>query len=692
VHSLFSRYARRSLSALLCAAAVIAAGCHSNNNTSGYGIGWVTLSDEPGDFTSYIVNVDSVTLTGKTVGVITAVATVETVDFTKLRNISELWSAASIPNDTYTSATITLDYTSAVISVMVNGVPTKATVVSSGGEPITTVAVNVSLDPVNQLVVIPTYATTFAERLAIDFNLPASNMVNMATSPPTVTVKPFLTIATSPADNKPIRVRGPLINSSIDLDTYTVYVRPFYDEVDSLGSLSLFNDANTIYSINGTIYVGAAGLSVLSQLSAGITMTAAYTTLQPTATPSAGAGIFHTTYVVAGSTLEDQYTEGLEGDVIARTGNTLTLRGATLFENTAEVTEYIDTPDAVVLLGPATIVTVDGNASLTGLNYNSISVGQHITARGIYSLPASGVTTLDATSNSSPNTGSVRIQSTQAWGTLVSSGTGSLTMNLATINDWPASIFNFAGTGASAAQNSAAANYAVDTGALGLPAGTAAGDAVWADGIITPFGSAPPDFHAFAVNNEASVQVVNVPANTLSPPTAGITTCGQGNQDCVPASMQVYWAAGTAAPFTTLTNSGLTINLSNAGLTSAIIRIGPESFTLASLPATPSIVPVPSPPTGTPGAAGAAGLPAVFLPLFTVGNPTTASATTTTPTSGSTTTTATTTLLEANTFSTFVTNVQSTVTATNLVLQFEATGFYNRATNTFNASSINVVL
>ena len=50
-------------------------------------------------------------------------------------------------------------------------------------------------------------------------------------------------------------------------------------------------------------------------------------------------------YVVAGSTLEDQYTEGISGDVIARNGNTLTLQGSTLILNTAdhvrlEVDEY----------------------------------------------------------------------------------------------------------------------------------------------------------------------------------------------------------------------------------------------------------------------------------------------------------------------------------------------------------------
>jgi hypothetical protein len=695
VHSLFSRYARKSLSALLFAAAIIAAGCHNNNNDSGYGIGWVTLTDTPGDFTSYIVNVDSVVLTGKTVGAITALSTVETVDFTKLKNISELWGSASIPNDTYTSATITLDYTSAVISVMVNGVPTPATVVGPGGTTVTTVAVTVNFDPKNLLVILPTYATTFATRLAIDFNLPASNVVNLATSPPTVTVKPFMTIATSAADNKPIRVRGPLINSSLGVGTYTVYVRPFYDEIDSLGSLSMFNTPTTIYSINGTAYTGAAGLQVLSQLSAGITMTAAYTTLTPTATVSASAGIFNALYVVAGSTLEDQYTEGIEGDVIARSGNTLTLRGATLFENTAEIASYVpvlDTahPDAVVLVGPGTIVTRDDSASFAGLDYNSISVGQHITARGIYTLPASGITTLDATGTSSTNTGSVRLQSTEAWGPLVSSATGSLVMDLQTINDWPVSIFNFAGTGLTAAQNATPAAYVVDTGTLTVPAGTVAPDPLWIDGIISPFSSAPPDFLASSVNNEASVQVVG--GSTAAPVVGGVPVwCGQGNSYCVPASMQVRWAAGTATPFATFTTASMTINLSDAELTTAIIRIGPESFTLASLPTNPTILPTPEPPTGTPGAAAAAGVPAVFMPLYAVGNPTTASATTiTAPTAE--TSTPTTALSVFNSYTSFVTEVNSTMTAANPALQFEATGFYNRAANTFNATSINVVL
>jgi hypothetical protein len=639
---LFGRYARKYSRALLCTAAVFAAGCHHNNYTSGYGIGWVTLSDTPGDFTSYTVNVNSVTLTGKVTGVITAVAAVETVDFTKLNNISELWSAASIPNDTYTKASIVLDYTNANISVMVNGVPTKAKVVDATGAAVTTRTINVTLDSTNPLVIQPTYASSSALRLAIDFNLAASTVVNLATSPPTVTVMPFMTAATSAPDTKPVRVRGPLINSSVGLGTYTVYVRPFFDEVNSLGTLSIFNDANTVYTINGTTYVGTPGINALSQTSAGTTMTAAYTTYQPTATLNATvtAGKFNSTFVVAGSTLEDFYTQGLEGDVIARSGNTLTLRGSTLQFNNG--TSQYNNADAVVLLGPGTVVTADDNTTLTGLNYRSISVGQHIIARGIYQLPASGVVTLDATSSSTANPGSVRLVSTELWGSLVSSAPGSVVLNLQTIDNWPVSNYNFTGNGAGAVTP---ASFAVNTGSLAIPAGVAAGNPLWIDGITTPFGSAPPNFNAFTINAELSV----------------------------PARLQVDWTStGTTAPFATLTNTGLTIDLANANLTSAVIRIGSESIDLkAPTSVSPLIVPqVPPPAT--------AGLPAVFLPLFAIGGPTPA----TTNTTG---------ITVYNTFSTFVTQLPTSIVAATPALHFVATGVYNRGSNTFTASSIDVV-
>ncbi len=621
---------------------LLAAACHRNNLTSGYGIGWVTLTAERSDFSSYIVTVDDITLVGKTVGAVTAVAIPEIVDFTKITNVEELWASASIPTDTYTQATITLDYSSANISVLINGVPVQATVHDSTGVVPTTITVTINLDPANQPLIRPTYASTDAIRLAIDMDMALSNTVtvNSTVTPATATVvvTPYVTMATSAQDTKLIRIRGPLVNSSVNVGTFSIFVRPFYDEVNSAGSLTLFNDANTLFTLDGTIYAGsAAGIGAMSQASAGSTMTSTIATFEPTTTPSAvggTAGKFHSIYVVAGSTLEDFYTDGLEGDVIARSGNTLTLRGTTLFATAAEVVLYTESPpDAVVTVGPSTIVTEDG-VNATGLTYNSIAVGQHIIARGLYSLSSTKAIQLDATGSTATNTGSVRLVPTELFGSVVSSATGSATLSLQNINQYPASVYNFAGNGATAPT---AANFVIDTANAGTLPTLSAADLLWVEGYVSPFGSAPPDFLATAVHDESTM----------------------------PARMVVTWSgAGSTAPFTSLTAAGFVLNLADAHLASAVLRFGAASIDMHTLTASPEVVPQ----TATPPAA--AGLPSIFIPLFGTGNTTTA-------------------VNVVSTWATFETTLGSLASAP--VLRMDARGTYNPATNTFSAATINFV-
>lgn len=657
---------------LLCAAAILAAGCHHNNNTSGYGIAWVTVTDEPGDYTSYVVTIDSITLIRSDGAVVTAVATPEIVDFAQLHNISEMWGSGAIATGTYVSATITLDYTNAAISVMVDGVPKTARLVDyATGEVPATYAITVNFDPLHQPTVTPTYASTSALRFAIDFDLAASGRVSLGT-PPVVYVRPFVTASMLPADTKLIRVRGPMINSSTDVSTYSVYVRPFYDEANNIGSISLFSQPSTVYTVNGQTYVGAAGLAAMSILSAGTTMTAGFTTFQTDYNPANGAyaGKFNLVYVIGASSLEDQYTEGLSGDVIARTGNTVTLLGSTLFLNTANTYDY-NVANTQLLLGPGTIVTADDNTTLTGLNSQSIAVGQHVSARGIYSVTAGGTVQLDATGTSSTNTGSVRLQATELYGPLVSSAAGSLVMNVQNINNWPIADYNFAGNGTPPPSPAA---FLVDTGGIGLPAGTAAGDSLWVDGFMTRFGSAPPDFNAVAVNNELTVSLAGGPVGGGASTALGTQTCGIGSQLCQPASLQVVWNSpqGTLTPFEVSSSTGFSINLGNTELYSAVIRIGPESIDLTTLPASPQVVPTTLTATST------------FSPQYTYGNPATY-----TTTSASTSTTA---IVTFSDFPTYIAALNGAMNAANPARQLEARGVYDRATNIFRATSINFVL
>ncbi len=569
----------------MCAVAIFAAGCHNNNNISGYGIAWVSLTDEPGDYTSYVVTIASVTLTDTNGNVVTAASVPEIVDVAQLSNFAELWSSSGIPNATYVSATINLDYTNAAVAVMVNGYPQTARLVdyTTGATP-TTYSVTVTFDPDNPLVITPTYASTSAQRLAIDFNLAASGYVDLSTKPATVFVRPYFTAGVAPDDTKLIRVRGPLINSNLSVGTYTVYVRPFYDEANNIGTVTLFNQSNAIYTINGYNYVGDAGLKTLSVLPAGSTIVAAFTTFQPTVntlpSPPSTAGKFNVVYVVGASSLEDQYTEGLSGDVVKRVGDTVTLLGSTLFLNTANTFAYEVAPTQL-LLGPGTIVTADDNSTLTGLNSSSVAVGQHISARGVYDGQlADGTVQLDATGTSSTNTGSVRLQTTEFSGSLVSSAAAGLVMNVNTINDWPVGDYDFTGNGTTAANNPSPSAFSVNTAGLTLPIGTAVGDPVWVNGFLTRFGSAPPDLDADAANNQLSVQTAGGQEGGAASTAPGVKTCGIGSQVCDPGSLQVIWTSppGTVAPFVSVSPAGFTIDLSQVELLSGVIRIGPQSI------------------------------------------------------------------------------------------------------------------
>jgi hypothetical protein len=668
VHPFLRKFASKILSALVCATAIAAAGCHSQTNISYYGIAWVDVSDQPGDYVSYIVTIDSVTLTRTDGVVVTVASTPELVDLTQVHNVAELWSSGSIPDGAYTAATVTLDYTNAYIAVMVNGRPRTATILdATTGKAATTYSVSVGFDPQNLPEIQPTYASTSAVLLNVDFDLAASGTVDLTGTTPIVHVRPFLSMGKQSPDNKLIRVRGPLINSSVDVNTYTVYVRPFYDEANNIGSLTLFNQPNTVYTLNGKTYVGAPGLDALSVLSAGSTITAGWTTFQTdyNALNGATAGRFNLVYVVAGSTLEDEYTEGITGDVVARSGNTLTLQGSTLVLNTADTFSY-EEADTEVLLGPGTIVTADNNANLTNLTTSSISVGDHITARGVYPAPVNGVILLDSR-GSTTNTGSVRLQATEVWGPLVSSAAGGLVMNAQTINGWPVDEFDFTGNGSAAVTPSA---FSVDTGSLPVPAGTTVGDPVWVKGYAAPFGSAPPDFNAVSVNNETSVQLAGGQVGGGATTTPGELGCGVGSQVCVPAVMQVTYAPNTT-PFKSLSVAGFSPSFEH--VFSAVVRIGPEIIDLQTLPSTIHVVPTSLTVTST------------FAPRFTVGDTATA---TVTPTVA----TATTLLQSYSVFADWVAKVNATLTTAAPAEQLTATGIYDRASNTFTATSIDFVL
>ena len=254
---------------------------------------------------------------------------------------------------------------------------------------------------------------------------------------------------------------------------------------------------------------------------------------------------------------------------------------------TTDDTFGYEVADCDVLLGAGTIVTADDNPLLKNLTPSSIAVGDHITARGNSTQASAGQcgiglfgvpVVLDSTGTPATNTGSVRLQQAESFGTLVSSAAGSLVMDVTSIDYWPVAAYNFAGNGATTPVPAA---FSVDTEGLALPAGTAPGDPIWLSGYASYFGAAPPDYLSFALNNELSVQMAGGSlGGGCRRRLQGSGGCGIGSQVCDPAVLAGELARRRAPRPRSLALPTIRSRsiLANPKIASAIIQIGSESI------------------------------------------------------------------------------------------------------------------
>jgi hypothetical protein len=114
----------------------------------------------------------------------------------------------------------------------------------------------------------------------LDFNLAATNIVDLTTTPATVTVRPALVASLEMVDQKDLRLRGPLVSVDKAAGSYVVDVRPFNLRNQRFGQVTVHTASTTTFEIDGTNYTGAAGLEALAAAGAG-TVTAAFGTLAP---------------------------------------------------------------------------------------------------------------------------------------------------------------------------------------------------------------------------------------------------------------------------------------------------------------------------------------------------------------------------------------------------------------------------
>jgi len=444
--------------------------------SGGCGTALLTITDAPGDFLSYTIDVTSLQLKRANGTLVQALPVTSRIDFAQLVDLDEVLSAGQIPAGEYVSATLNVDYSNASI-VVDDGTGAGVTVspVNASGAALGTVALNVELDNRNRLAITPGRIA----RLAFDLNLAASNAVDLATHK--VTVSPFIVASVVPPDTRETRVRGKLASVDVAGSSYTVDLRPFHERNSSTGQVVVHTSATTTFEINGTVSTGAAGLSTL----AGLTnkpMTIAFGTLA-TADHS-----FTARRVLAGSGIDDDQRDLLSGNVLSRTGNTLTVGGVRLDRRDGRF--GFERGTATVTVGANTQVTREGQGSGT-FSIADISVGQRIEVMGIAGAggagsSSAGPVTIDATA------GRVRLAYTHVFGTVKTKATGALTVALQGIDGRELAQFNFAGTGASTAQDADPANYEVGTGALDV-SGLGVGAYTRLFCFVSPFGTAPPD-------------------------------------------------------------------------------------------------------------------------------------------------------------------------------------------------------
>jgi hypothetical protein len=504
----------------------------SQQACSGCGMAMVSLTDAPGDFVSYIVNLDSLTLTRSDGTVVQTVPVTTQIDFAQLVNLSEIVSADQIPAGRYVSAALTLDYTGATIVVDTSGgdvtVPAADILNGATGLPLTgQVTLTLSLSSDEPLVI----NAGAVANLALDFNLQASDAVNLTANPITVTVNPVLTASLTPDTTKQIYVRGPLVSVSTSASDYVIDVRPFVDQSGTMGQITVTTTDSTTYLINGTSYTGSAGLEQLASLAAG-TLTATYGTLDRT------SGTLTATQVLAGSSVEGATMNSVQGTVLARSGDTLTVGNGLMFYPEGAGLSF--QRQVSVTVGSGTTVAEDGQSG--SFTASDISVGQQLRVSGTLGTESSGSPTLDATA------GTAFLLPTSGVGLVTASASGSATVGLQELGGVDASALDFAGTGATSQQDATASAYQVSVPSSISTSSAGTGTVLGFTGFVTPFGSAPPDFAAYTLIEYGQSNVV-FDARWASP---GITT-----------------------PFTTLTGSELL--LSQATLqTSAqqVIRIG----------------------------------------------------------------------------------------------------------------------
>jgi len=496
----------------------------------------ISLTDAEGDFLSYTVDVLSLKMLKSNGAEVETLPLTTRLDFAQYVEVTEFLTTATVPSGHYTGAQIVLDFSDALITVQdSNGEAISARVQDADGNPVTQLTVDVSFNGERDFVIAP----GIPAHITLDFDLDASNAVIVNGNEATVVVSPVLVADTIIEDPKPHRLRGLLGRVNQAEDLFTVIMRPFRHRAQAgFGQLKTHVGAATVYEIDGRMYAGSEGLAALDAL-------APASAVIVRGILNIDSRQFRASEVYAGSSVPWGDKDIVRGNVIARSGNVITVRGATLIRRNGS---FAFNDNVSITLNDATTVVKQADVN-NDHSIADISVGQRIIVLGKIS---DGV-------NLSMDADHVRMLFTNVGGTVVSASP--LAVDLQGIDSRRIVLFDFSGTGSDAASDADADYYEVDSGSLSL-ANIQLGDPVKVRGHVTAFNMSPEDFIAQTILDASNM----------------------------PAHLVTGFAEGSINAITSLSESGLVLNLDEAGDRHHLYRAG-ISTDLLSLAGSPLIAP-----------------------------------------------------------------------------------------------------
>jgi hypothetical protein len=433
----------------------------------------LALTDAEGDFLSYTVTVERIEMVSASGNQVSVLPEATELDFTQYVDVSELVAITSVPAGLYSSIDFVLDYTDAEIVVQDElGNAIEAEVLDPNGEMATEITVSLEFASDNA---VPVTAGTIA-RVTLDFDLSASNDIEIDGDSATVTVEPFLVTNTEELDARKLRLRG--LVAETGEGGFALDVLPFRLRAGEFGEVRVNIDDTTGFLIDDIVYEGDEGLAQLAELGEGAPAVAA-------GTWDIEAGQYTAERIIAGTSLGWSDADTLRGTVTARTANSLTISGQVL--ELADGTRIIDRELSMDLTGLETVVISD--RALTETVAEAISVGSRIVAVGEF-----------IEDNFSAS--SIRIAPTPLSGTVVTAEP--LALDLQLLSARRPVVFDFAGTGTSADTDADPDFYEVDTSGLDT-IGFNIGEPVRVLGQVSDFGQSPADFSATTLINSSEL-------------------------------------------------------------------------------------------------------------------------------------------------------------------------------------------